>query len=315
MLNFFYNRRKIKKSQELLRSARLLITKNGAELDSSALTSLKDKTFILEKSINEGDLSGIGSASDSLIKSHPETLNKFKKSQLRKNIESILIALLLALLIRTFIIQPFKIPSASMVPTLLVGDHLLVNKFVYGTRIPFTDIKTFSLKEIERGDVVVFRFANKDFTDEQQYLRDVHYIKRVIGIPGDKIDIKGRDIYINDKKIKQEFNDNYFYDEKGIEVKTDKYITALDNHKFDVIYKSGSFNTKRGTLDFPITVPEGKVFVMGDNRDNSYDSRFWSFLPSDYVLGKAFIIHWSWDFDQDGNLKKVRWGRIFSTIN
>lgn len=315
MLNFFYNRRKIKKSQELLKSARLLITKNGAELDSSTLTSLKDKIFILEKSIHEGDLSGIESASDSLVKSHPETLSKFKKSQLRQNIESVLIALLLALFIRAFIVQPFKIPSASMVPTLLVGDHLLVSKFIYGTRIPFTDIKIFSLKKIERGDVVVFRFANKDFTDEQQYLRDVHYIKRVIGIPGDKIDIKGRDIYLNDKKIKQDFNDNYFYYEKGIEVKTDKYITALDNHEFGIIYKSGSFNTKRGTLDFPVTVPEGEVFVMGDNRDNSYDSRFWSFLPSDYVLGKALIIHWSWDFDQDGNLKKIRWGRIFSTID
>ncbi len=315
MLSSFYNRRKVKKSRELLRSAKLMITENGAELDSGTLTSLKDKTSVLERSIKEGDLNSIGSAYDSLINSHPDTLSKVKKTQLRRNVESVLIALLLALLIRTFIVQPFKIPSASMVPTLLVGDHLLVSKFIYGTRIPFTDIKVFPLNEIERGDVVVFRFADKEFSSDQKYLRDVHYIKRVIGVPGDKIDMKGREVYINDKRIEQEFNDNYFYYEKGIEVKTDKYVTALGDHEFDVIYKSGSFDTKRGKLDFPITVPEGKVFVMGDNRDNSYDSRFWSFLPSGYVLGKAFVIHWSWDFDQGGILNKVRWGRIFSTID
>lgn len=312
MLNFFYNRRKIKKSQKLLKLARSVINKNGVELEPAALASLKEKTFVLESSINEGNIDGIEAAHDSLEKSHNATLSKFRKSKLRQNVESVLLALLLALIIRTFIVQPFKIPSASMVPTLLVGDHLLVNKFIYGTRVPFTDVKILPLKEIERGDVVVFRFTDRDFGKERN-IRDVHYIKRVIGVPGDRIDINGRDIYINDKKVNQVFDSSYFYDEKGIEVKTDKYVTALGSHKFDVIYKSGLLNTKRGKIDFPVTVPEGEVFVMGDNRDNSYDGRYWGFLPSDYVLGKAFVIHWSWDFTRDSF--SIRWDRVFSAID
>lgn len=309
MLNFFYNRRKIKKSQKLLKLARSIINKNGVELEPAALASLKEKTFVLESSINEGNIDGIEAAHDSLEKSHKATLSKFQKSKLRQNVESVLLALLLALIIRTFIVQPFKIPSASMVPTLLVGDHLLVNKFIYGTKVPFTEVKILPLREIERGDVVVFRFTDRDFGKERN-IRDVHYIKRVIGVSGDRIDIKGRNIYINDKKISQVFDSSHFYYEKGIEVKTDRYVTALGSHKFDVIYKSGLLNTKRGKIDFPVTVPEGEVFVMGDNRDNSYDGRYWGFLPSAYVLGKAFVIHWSWEDNFS-----IRWDRIFSSID
>lgn len=241
---------------------------------------------------------------------------RIKKSRLAQNIESVLIALLLAILIRTFIVQPFKIPSVSMVPTLLVGDHLLVNKFVYGTNIPFTDIKIFPLKKIERGDVVVFKFKEKKLSDKGiRLFQNVHYIKRVIGIPGDTIDIRGRDVYINSEKVNKVFDKNYFYYEKNNEIRTDKYTSALGNHNFSVVYKNGFFNTKKGKLNFPVTVPEGQVFVMGDNRDNSYDSRFWGFLPSYDILGKAFFIHWSWNFYQSDILKKIRWTRIFSSIN
>ncbi|MGI9535319.1 MAG: signal peptidase I [Thermodesulfobacteriota bacterium] len=250
------------------------------------------------------------SSYNSLKNYHKETLNKFTKSKLRQNIEAILIALCLALLIRTFIVQPFKIPSGSMIPTLLIGDHLLVNKFIYGTRIPFTNIKFLPLEEIQRGDVIVFKFPVEDSVN-----KGVHYIKRVIGLPGDEINIKGRDVYINGEKVKQVFDGNYIYDENGIEIKTDKYIATLPDNEFDVIYKDGSLNTTKGKLNFPITIPDGKIFVLGDNRDNSYDSRFWGFVPLASISGKAFLIHWSWNFDQSNIFKKVRWDRVFSKIN
>lgn len=183
------------------------------------------------------------------------------KSQTREWVESIVIALVLALLIRTFVVQAFKIPSGSMEPTLLIGDHLLVNKFLYGTKIPFTAIKVLPLREPERGDVVVFIYPvdpSKDF------------IKRVIGLPGDKIEVINKKVYVNGK---------------GIE---DIHAHFAEN----MILPKGS--EPRDNFG-PVTVPPDSLFVMGDNRDRSYDSRFWGFVKKSEVKGKAFIIYWSWD--------------------
>ncbi len=178
-----------------------------------------------------------------------------RKSKLREYLETIIVALVLALLIRAFVVQAFKIPSGSMEPTLLVGDHLLVNKFIYGIKIPFTNKKFFTWKKPERGDVIVFTYPldkSKDF------------IKRVIGVEEDRIRIEGKRIFINERL----WNDNFG------------------------AYKEGSFYY-RGNFG-PITIPKDSLFVMGDNRDRSYDSRFWGFVKLDQVKGKAFIIYWSW---------------------
>ncbi len=178
-----------------------------------------------------------------------------KKSLIREYAEAAIIAIILALFIRTFVVQAFKIPSGSMEPTLLVGDHILVNKFIYGIKLPFIQKTIIPISQPKREDVIVFIYPldkSKDF------------IKRVIGLPGDTIEIIGKNIYINGKLFEDKHG---FYSNMG----------------------------KRHRDHFgPITVPQGHLFVMGDNRDHSYDSRYWGFVPLESVKGKAFIIYWSW---------------------
>lgn len=207
------------------------------------------------------------------------------KSVFREYFEAICIAILLALFIRTFVVQAFKIPSGSMLPTLLIGDHLLVNKFIYGIRVPFTGKILVPIKDPKQGDVVVFRYP-KD--------RSIDYIKRVIGIPGDTIEIKNKKVFINGTAID---------DESG-------HISSpsiLDGN----VSPRDNFG--------PVLVPENRIFVMGDNRDNSYDSRFWGFVDQKDILGKAFILYWSWDIDKPlislDRVSSIRWGRIADLID
>jgi len=199
-----------------------------------------------------------------------------KKSLIREYIEAIAIAVLLAIVIRTFVIQAFKIPSGSMIPTLDIGDHILVSKFIYGIRLPFTDIKILDFKKPNRGDIIVFIYPEDEKKD---------FIKRVIGVPGDKIELKNKEVYINGEKL------------------TEKYIVHQDPHT-----KPKEYEPRDNTG--PIIVPPDSLFVMGDNRDQSYDSRYWGFVKMNKVKGRAFIIYWSWD----GKDTWVRWWRIAKII-
>ncbi len=203
-----------------------------------------------------------------------------QKSVVREYAESIIIAILLALLIRAFVIQAFKIPSGSMKPTLQVGDHILVNKFIYGIklRIPFTALNytLIPISSPKRNDVVVFIFpkeTNKDF------------IKRVIGLPGDTVQIKDKKVYINNQPL------------------TDSHGTFTDQR---IIPEMEQPRDNTG----PIVIPSNMFFVMGDNRDESYDSRFWGFVDQKQILGQAFIIYWSWDRAEFG----IRWNRLGNLI-
>lgn len=203
-----------------------------------------------------------------------------KRSIVREYVEAIIIAVLLALFIRTFIIQAFKIPSGSMLPTLKIGDHLLVNKFIFGVKIPFAGTTLIPWKDPVRGDVIVFRFPKERSTD---------YIKRVIGTPGDIVSIENRILMINGK--------------------------AVDDPHAHFTNQPGQ---SPGANFGPVTVPENSVFVMGDNRDNSYDSRFWGFVDKKDILGKAFILYWSWDLEKPllsvGRFTSIRWSRIGDVI-
>jgi signal peptidase I len=203
-----------------------------------------------------------------------------KKKFIKEYVEPIVIAILIALFIRAFIVQAFKIPSSSMEDTLLIGDHILVNKFIYGVRIPYTNIKFFQYKKPKRGDIIVFIFP-KD--------RSKDYIKRVIATEGEKVEIIRNKIYINDNLMDDPW---------------------------------GQFKMPRGSMEDygPVKIPEGSLFVMGDNRDNSQDSRYWGFVNiNNDVIGNAFIIYYSgpnfleiWKIWRWG---EIRWGRLGKLIH
>ncbi|MBL7031700.1 MAG: signal peptidase I [Nitrospira sp.] len=231
-----------------------------------------------------------------------------RKSKFREYTEAIIIAVFLALLIRAFVVQAFKIPSGSMLETLQIGDHILVNKFVYGLKFPFSDNKFLIFNPPKKGDVIVFSFpGNKEIQECTSFSNNLSarvgnavkrgnpfylfrddcrdFIKRVVGVGGDKIEIKNKKVYINSVPLDESYT----------------------------IYKDNDTGASPRDNFGPFTVPRRSVFVMGDNRDQSYDSRFWGIVDMSEIKGKAFIIYWSWN-GAGGLLDKVRWDRIGDAI-
>lgn len=311
MLGLWSRDTKVKnRAKQILSQTKSLLNKNSSKLSPESVAVVNRKINGLEEAVLGGNTEDIIRKTDELEGASGDYLSKFAKSKLRQNVEALIFAVALALLIRTFVFQPFKIPSGSMIPTLLVGDHLLVNKFIYGTKIPLTDKIIFPVENIKRGDVIVFTYPN---TEHDPSKNGIYYIKRVVGLPGDRIDIEGRELYVNGGKVPLDFIGTYVDKRNGEQF--DEYDEDLfgDNHL--TIFRKGKESTNRGNF-IPVSgVPEGHVFVMGDNRDNSQDSRFWGFVPIENIAGKAFLIHWSWDFDNPEILNKVRWDRILSGIN
>jgi signal peptidase I len=187
---------------------------------------------------------------------------EFRKSTVREYFESIVIVAIIALFATTCVVQAFKIPTGSMESNLLIGDHLLVNKYVYGLQSGFLS-KILPHKEPRRGDVFVFKYPNNP---------EVAYVKRLIGLPGDEIEMIGRTVYVNGEPLEEDYT---------------QYIDP------------GSIYERYG----PYQVPEDQYFAMGDNRDNSQDSRFWGFVPREYILGKALVIYWSYETSRDEYLQ------------
>lgn len=311
MLNIFSKEYKARKrAKQLIKETKVVLEKNRSKLNPESVSIIEQKIGNAERVLDTQNYEEILKTTEDLESASADYLSKYTKSKLRQNIEALAFAILLALIIRTFVFQPFKIPSGSMIPTLLVGDHLLVNKFIYGTKIPFTDIEIFPIEKIKRGDVVVFTYPNNERDPSKNGL---YYIKRVVGLPGDEIDLNGRNLYINGGKVPIEYEGTYA-DKRNSE-QFDEYREDLFGEEHTVIFRKGKENTNRGSY-IPVTkVPEGSVFVMGDNRDNSQDSRFWGFVPIENIAGRAFIIHWSWDFANPDILNKVRWDRILSGID
>jgi signal peptidase I len=231
------------------------------------------------------------------------TAATFKKSVVREYFESIVIAVILALFVRTWVVQAFKIPTGSMENNLLIGDHLLVNKFIFGPTPLAIGRALLPVRPIHRGDIVVFKYPDEPDRD---------FIKRVIGLPGETIELKNKKVLVNGQPL----------DEPYVHFLTPPSNDYQEVTSYDVRERFG-----------PVTVPADKYFVMGDNRDNSQDSRYWGFLPRSYVKGKALLIYWSYesgreDYVDEGNLAalkrmgsvvthfftKTRWERLFRQI-
>ncbi|MDY6850649.1 MAG: signal peptidase I [Thermodesulfobacteriota bacterium] len=205
------------------------------------------------------------------------------KSVFREYAEAIILAVILALFIRTFVIQAFKIPSGSMEPTLLVGDHILVVKSIYGIRLPILNKVVIPLKTPQRGDVIVFIFPQD--RDKGLFERR-DFIKRVVAVAGETIEVRNKRLYINGKSVPDEHA--HFDDRSSAPI----MVKPLDNFG-------------------PVTVPADKLFVMGDNRNHSHDSRYWGFVDMEEVRGKAVLIYWSWKFLDSW---QVRWNRLGNLV-
>ena len=213
-------------------------------------------------------------------------MRDFKKSTLREYFESIVIAVILALFVRTWVVQAFKIPTGSMENNLLIGDHLLVNKFIFGPEPMPASQAVLPVRDIRRSDIVVFKFPDQPERD---------FIKRVIGLPGETIELRNKKVYVNGSPL----------DEPYVHFLEPSHASS-EVTSFDVRERYG-----------PVTVPPDQYFVMGDNRDNSQDSRYWGFLPRHYVKGKALMIYWSYeaggeDYTDEGFGATVK--RMFSVV-
>lgn len=302
-------------SRRLVRAVRNLLKKKGDLMAPREAEHAEARVLACEEALKKGSLHEIRTSRKALRLFFDNNLKAYDKSAVRKNVEAVAVAVVLALAVRAFVIQPFKIPSGSMLPTLLVGDHILINKFLYGTRIPFTNFVFFPFSEIERGDVVVFKL-DEDASSDRSFspAGGVFYIKRAVGVAGDEIDMSGRNVLINGRPVSQVYSGDYVGNRANGLSASDRYEQTLSGKKFSVIYRKGQSSTTRGNVDFPLVVPEGGIFVMGDNRDNSYDSRFWGFVPVESVYGKAFVIHWSWNLSDPEFWEKIRWRRLFSPI-
>jgi signal peptidase I len=227
---------------------------------------------------------------------------EFRKSIAREYFESLVIAVVLALFIRTFVVQAFKIPTGSMEQNLLIGDHLLVNKFVFGPTVGPLERAVLPMKDLQRRDVIVFKYPEDPERD---------FIKRVIGLPGETVELRNKRVFIDGRQLAEPYV--YFLEDPPP-------IPQEMSQSGDVRTISGDPRVQYG----PVTVPAGHYFVMGDNRDNSQDSRYWGFLPRENIKGKALVIYWSYDAgaDEGGNtlsdivhmFTRTRWNRILHQV-
>ncbi len=212
----------------------------------------------------------------------------YRKSTIREYFESIVIATILAFFIRTFVVQAFKIPTGSMEENLLIGDHLLVNKFVFAPAATALERALLPIGEIRRGDVIVFKYPEEPERD---------FIKRVIGLPGETLEVRNKTVYIDGEPLEE------------------PYVHFLEPIRDrSGFHEVTSFDVRD---DFrAVTVPADHYFVMGDNRDNSQDSRYWGFLSRDLVKARALVIYWSYDTDPDGGnlFTRTRWSRLLDQI-
>jgi signal peptidase I len=298
-------RRARKEGKSLARGARRSLARHAHRVSPAVREEIVGAAAALEAAVQKGDHDAICASMVTVDDLEHRHLGFAKKSAFREYADSIGVAVLVALLLRAFVVEAFKIPSGSMIPTLEVGDHIFVNKFIYGLRIPFTKIKFFEWRKPRRGEVVVFIYP----TDP-----DKDFIKRIVAVEGDRVEVRKDILYVNGDKVAQErlpglwsyydlVNERSgIWDEKvAIRVAEQlgeaSYVTIHEPHP--------SFSGDFPDHDGAYVVPPHHVFVLGDNRNNSHDSRFWGPVPHENIKGKAMVVWWS-----SGGPDGVRWERL-----
>lgn len=273
---------RLSESHRLLRRARRYVAED-------VRSKIEQEAQALKETLKTADIAAIGNATSRLTGLLDKHLDVYRKPKWRESFESISLAILVALALRSFVVEAFKIPSGSMIPTLAIGDQIFVNKYIYGMRIPFTAIRLIDFAMPKRGEVIVFICPVPPNED---------YIKRVIGLPGDEIALRGGALFINGERVgRKELGRVSEWDREGQNgpwYRFDAYAfeETIDGQPHTVLHDA---NLNFANLDFgPIRVPDGHVFVMGDNRDHSYDSRSWGPVPLSNILGRSLFVWWSW---------------------
>ena len=298
-------------ARRLLKEARRILKKRGPQIPGAVTATVRAAIQGVDDAIAAGDVERLNKANVTLDEAMDDHLSFARKSTLREYAESIGVAIAVALLLRAFVVEAFQIPSGSMIPTLEVGDHIFVSKFSYGLSIPFTDTKILQYGEPKRGDVIVFKWPVDTSTD---------YIKRVVGLPGDTVEVRQGQLYVNGNEIHRErVPMRCHYSEVSTAGVPDDHdcehwLETLGSKVHDTILEPS-----RPAADHPrLVVPAGEVFVMGDNRDNSYDSRKWGTVKMNLIKGRALIIWWSRGNSKPWDLvawvQAIRWRRFFSVV-
>jgi len=304
-------------AKQLVGEASRILKKKRYRIPESVSTSVRASIDEVDAARKGDDLGRMRQALADLDGKMDEHLAFARKSSARQYVESIGLALGVALLLRAFVIEAFQIPSGSMIPTLAVGDHIFVSKFSYAVGVPFTNAKLLTLGRPKRGDVIVFKYPPDQSVD---------YIKRVVGLPGETVEVKRNEVFIDGRPMPRELSDQPCATDEEESVDglpsrrpCEAWVEHLDG-KTHLVYQDPRF----GASSFgPVTVPQGHYFAMGDNRDNSKDSRVWGFVPFDLIKGRALIVWWSRDPGRGGLspggvvdwFKSIRWGRFFQKVD
>ena len=293
-------------ARQLIKEARRILKRHSHRVKDEVAVEVRQAIDGLREAMAGSRFSVLRDRLDKLDELVDKHLAFGRKSALREYTESIGIAVLIALLLRAFVVEAFKIPSGSMIPTLEVGDHIFVNKFIYGLRLPFTNIQFVTFKKPRRGGVIVFVYPEDESKD---------FIKRIVGVEGDTVEIKddGR-VFVNGRPINRRQLPGpcvYADSDENSDHWEPKPCVAYVEQQGDIRYQVIHDLTRSNLPPPPPTrIPKGHVFVMGDNRDNSHDSRFWGTVPLSYIKGRAIIVWWSY-----GDPEGVRWRRFFHWVH
>jgi signal peptidase I len=297
-------------AKHLLRESQRILKRKSYRIPQSVADNLRAAITELQTAVAGEDQDRIRDALSALDQLLEDKLSFARKSTIREYSESIGIAVAIALLLRAFVVEAFQIPSGSMIPTLEVGDHIFVAKFSYGLVVPFSNKKILEFREPSRGDVIVFKYPQDPSID---------YIKRVVGLPGEKVEVRNNEVFINGKPMAREHVGAFHDEGPADDHDSELWHETLGTKQHETLQEPGRAPSNFG----PLVVPAGNVFVMGDNRDNSSDSRVWGTVDHELIKGKALIVWWSRGTPDDAPwyakpiawIKSIRFRRFFHPVD